>query len=79
MTLRPSCIRNCGSHAKYTEALAPIILGIELLLNSSHMGNSGRLGDSIFGGDRDLAKQGDVVSLPLFLYLEGYTSNINTI
>ena len=53
MTLRPSCIRNCGSHVKYTEALAPIILGIELLLNSSHTGNSSRLGDLIFGGDRD--------------------------
>lgn len=32
---------------------------VKLLLNSGHAGDSGRLGDSMLGGDRDLAVEGN--------------------
>ena len=39
----------------YAKTLAVVVLGIDALLNSSYAENAGRLGDSIFGGDKDLA------------------------
>ena len=42
-----------GWTSEINGSISVVLVGIELLLNSSHLGNSGRLGDSILGGDKD--------------------------